>query len=484
MVFSSPVFLFLFLPIVLLLVLTAGERKHQNTILLLASLLFYAWGETLYVIVMLASILLNYVTGLWIGAARSISTRKFAITIAVVLNLGMLAWFKYANFISENLAILLHHFGSTLPPLDHVQLPIGISFFTFQGLSYVIDVYRNEIPAQRKQGHIALYISLFPQLIAGPIVRYQDVMAQIDDRSIGLSDIAIGARRFIIGLGKKLLIADQAAHAADAIFAIPDAALPASVAWLGTLAYSIQIYFDFSGYSDMAIGLGRMFGFRFLENFNFPFIASSIREFWQRWHISLTTWFRDYVYIPLGGSRGTTMSTYRNLLTIFFVTGLWHGASWNFVIWGLFHGVFLVIERLGFQRSLDRVPKLIGVVYMLAVLNVSWAFFHTEDLPTALSYIRSMFGMIPLANDLHYASLYFTTEVVLAMLIGAVASTPLLRSILKVLRSRAASWSVGMRKFAAGSYAVSDVVVHTAILVLCAMHMASSTYSPFIYFRF
>ncbi|MBL7938448.1 MAG: MBOAT family protein [Flavobacteriales bacterium] len=483
MVFSSPVFLFLFLPVVLLLVMCVGTLKARNTVLTIASLFFYAWGEVLYAWVMLASILLNYVMGRWLEASVTHAGRKVVLTLALLANLGMLGWFKYANFIGENLGALFHSFGLELPPFDPVHLPIGISFFTFQGLSYVIDVYRREVPAQRKPGHIALYIALFPQLIAGPIVRYQDVAAEIDERRMDVKGFAIGARRFIIGLGKKLLIADTCARVADAVFALPDATMPASVAWLGTIAYSIQIYFDFSGYSDMAIGMGRMFGFHFLENFNFPYIASSVRELWQRWHISLTTWFRDYVYIPLGGSRGGTFNTYRNLVAVFLLTGLWHGASWNFLFWGLFHGLFLVFERLGLERTLKRLPYLLGVVYTLLIWNLSWALFHTETLDLALNFARSLFGMASAPGHL-YASVYLSNDVLFALILGACASTPILRTLLGRIRERASAWTPAIRSIAARSYEVLDVTVHVGILLLCAMHMASSTYDPFIYFRF
>lgn len=484
MVFSSPVFLFLFLPVVLLLVMSSGTLKARNFILTVASLFFYAWGETVYVWVMLASILLNYVVGRWVGASTEPAPRRVAVAVGVVLNLAMLVWFKYANFISENLHLLLQGTGFTLPPLDPVQLPIGISFFTFQGLSYVIDVYRHEVPAQRKPGHIALYIALFPQLIAGPIVRYSDIAAEIDERKVHLSDFAIGARRFIIGLGKKLLIADTCARVADSIYALPDAAMPAQVAWLGAIAYSIQIYFDFSGYSDMAIGIGRMFGFHFLENFNFPYIARSVRDLWQRWHISLTTWFRDYVYIPMGGSRGGTFSTYRNLLAVFLLTGLWHGASWNFVLWGFFHGLFLVIERLGWDKLLKRLPYVVGTIYTLAVWNISWALFHTESLDLAWNYTRSMFATNPNPAPYVYASVHLSNDVIVALVLGAFASTPLLRNVLSWLKLRTADTSSRQRNLLSRGRAFADVVVHISILLLCVMHMASSTYDPFIYFRF
>lgn len=484
MVFSSPVFLFLFLPLVLLLVLTAGTLRARNTILTVASLFFYAWGETIYIWVMLASILLNYCIGRWLGGTAAPASRKIAIAVGVILNLAMLGWFKYANFLSENIGGLLHALGFEIPPLDHVDLPTGISFFTFQGLSYVIDVYRNEVPAQRKPGHVALYIALFPQLIAGPIVRYQDIAAEIDERQLDLQGFTIGVRRFIIGLGKKLLIADTVARVADAIFAIPDAAMPASVAWLGSIAYSIQIYFDFSGYSDMAIGMGRMFGFHFLENFNFPYIARSVRELWQRWHISLTTWFRDYVYIPMGGSRGSAFSTYRNLLAIFLLTGLWHGASWNFVVWGLFHGLFLSVERLGLDGVLKKTPRVMGVMYTMFIWNLSWAFFHTESLELAVNFMSSMFGVVQIPYEHLYPSVYLSNDIIFALLFGALASTPVLRNLLGHLRSHALTWSSGLRSKAMRSHALADVTVHTVILLLCAMHMASSTYNPFIYFRF
>ncbi len=475
MVFSSPVFLFLFLPLVLLLVLTAGTLRARNTILTVASLFFYAWGETFHVWVMLVSILMNYLMGICLGSLDSPSTRKLAVIVAVLLNLGLLVWFKYANFIMDNVGILLPSLFSSMLLLDPVHLPIGISFFTFQSLSYVIDVYRGQIPTQWKLGKVALYISLFPQLIAGPIVRYTDVLSEIDGRKIDLANFASGVRRFIVGLGKKLLIADTIARVADPIFGIPDAAMPVSVAWLGALAYGLQIYFDFSGYSDMAIGLGRMFGFNFLENFNFPYSASSVREFWQRWHISLTTWFRDYLYIPLGGSRGGTFQTYRNLVFIFFITGLWHGASWNFVIWGMCHGFFMVFELAAIGRSKFKLPKAVGVIYVLLVVNVAWVFFRAPDLEYALNFLRSMFAATDGPLEYVYPTYYLTTDVVLAFVIGTLASFPLLRNSAHLYNDR---------KFFSGLIAYTTVPAYALILLLCAMHMANSTYSPFIYFRF
>jgi len=479
MVFSSPVFLFLFLPLVLLATLLAGSLKAKNTVLTVASLLFYAWGELGYVLVMLASILLNHLFGLWIDGTRGQPAQRTAVALAVIVNLGMLAFYKYANFLVDNINELLRLFEVPLIHLDPVHLPIGISFFTFQGMSYVIDVYRGDTPAHKRPGAIALYIALFPQLIAGPIVRYVDVAQQIDDRQVTLERYASGVRRFIIGLGKKLLVADTVARVSNAIFAIPHAHLPPSVAWLGTLAFSIQLYFDFSGYSDMAIGLGRLFGFEFMENFNMPYIARSIREFWSRWHISLTTWFRDYVYVPLGGNRGGTARTYRNLLLIFLLTGLWHGASWNFIVWGLFHGFFMVIERLGLGRLLERAPRLVGNLYMLVVLNLGWAFFQNTDITKAWHYFVSMLGLDPSASPLYYPSLHLTPDVVLMLVIGVLGSTPLPGLLLGRLRGAIRPASV-----MATAWRSLDTAFHLAVLLLCAMHMASSTFTPFLYFRF
>jgi len=305
------------------------------------------------------------------------------------------------------------------------------------------------------------------------------VAAQIDDRSVTMERYASGVRRFIIGLAKKLLVADTVARVSGAIFAIPHAHLPASVAWLGAFAFTIQLYFDFSGYSDMAIGLGRLLGFEFMENFNFPYIARSIREFWSRWHISLTTWFRDYVYIPLGGSRGGTLRTYRNLLAIFLLTGLWHGSSWNFIIWGLFHGLFMVLERLGLGRWLERAPHAVGMAYTLFVLNLSWAFFQNTDITKAWHYLLSMLGLDPLASPLYYPSLHLTPDVVLMLAIGTFAATPLPSLLADRLRTR-----MGAAPGARRTWNALDVTVHLVLLVLCAMHLASTTFTPFLYFRF
>ncbi len=346
MVFSSITFLFFFLPVFLMGYLGVG-KKGRNLFLLLASLFFYLWGEQLFVLVMLASIVMNYFFGLLLDRVGIQGSRagKFLLAAALVANLGMLVFFKYANFAVDNLNLLLSWLNMPLMHLHKVHLPIGISFFTFQAMSYLIDLYRQEYKAQKNPLYLGLYISLFPQLIAGPIVRYSDIAEHIKKRTVSLHDFACGAERFVFGLGKKILIANPMGLMADHIFAMQAELLSTGTAWLGITCYTLQIYFDFSGYSDMAIGLGRMFGFHFLENFNYPYISRSIREFWRRWHISLSTWFRDYLYIPLGGNRHGNNRTSLNLLIVFLLCGLWHGASWNFILWGLMYGFFLVAER-------------------------------------------------------------------------------------------------------------------------------------------
>ncbi len=344
MLFSAATFLFLFLPVLLLLYFLC-PRRLRNLLLLTASLLFYVWGEKTYVFVLLASIAVNYTLGLWLDGLRTARGRRLAIALAVFANLGLLATFKYAVFLLQNCNVALAALHLAPLPVPNIHLPLGISFFTFHALSYVIDVYRGEVRALKDPIAFALYISFFPQSIAGPIVRYSDLATQLVRRRFFRAGFAEGVRRFIFGLSKKMLIANTLALPADAIFGLPPEGLSAGLAWLGITCYTLQIYFDFSGYSDMAIGLARMFGFDFKENFNYPYVSRSVTEFWRRWHMSLSSWFRDYLYIPLGGNRRGTIHTYFNLLAVFFLCGLWHGASWAFVGWGLYHGGFLVLER-------------------------------------------------------------------------------------------------------------------------------------------
>jgi len=486
MVFSSTIFLFLFLPVVLAAYFLT-PRLFKNLLLLVASLFFYAWGEGFYVGIMFASILVNYLAADQINRFRSTPRGTTFLVVAVIANLGLLAYFKYANFVVDNLNAVLSGLGFAPITMDPVHLPIGISFFTFQALSYVIDVYRKDAQAQSNPINVALYISLFPQLIAGPIVRYRDIAHQITARTHTLSLFSEGAQRFIIGLAKKVLIANPLGLVADQIFAIPTEQVNAGLIWLGVLCYSLQIYYDFSGYSDMAIGLGRMLGFRFLENFNYPYISRSLREFWRRWHISLSNWFRDYLYIPLGGNRCGPWRSYFNLVTVFFLCGLWHGASWNFVVWGLLHGTFLIFERLGLTRILALFPAILRHAYVLLFLMVSWVFFRAEDLSHALSYLAAMIGEGRGDGLVYHAGLYLNREVVVVLIVAVIGSAPVfpwLKQIyLRAVRRRQAETHAHLSPtdFAV-AFGYSSLLA--ALLILSVSYMASGTYNPFIYFRF
>lgn len=475
MVFSSPVFLFLFLPVVLLLVAFFSDRKAQNTVLLLASLLFYAWGEGAYVLLMVGTALFNHAMGLLI--ARSTSKRAI-LAFTVACNIATLLWFKYANFFVDSVNPFLSTHGHTPIHLDPIHLPIGVSFFIFHSLSYVVDIHRRQAEAQRSPGRTVLYIALFPQLVAGPIIRYHDVATQLLDRSTDLGKFASGARRFIIGLAKKVLIADLCARIADPIFDLPTVSLTPSVAWLGLVAYAVQIYFDFSGYSDMAIGLGRMFGFEFLENFRRPYAATSIRDFWKRWHISLTKFFRDYLYIPLGGNRLGTGRTYLNLVIVFFLTGLWHGASWTFVIWGLIHGTFMVAERLGLEKLLAKLPRAIGRLHTMLVVLLAWVFFRADDLTGAWRFLGAMFTPGHGDPSLVYPAYYLTNDVAVALLIGIFGSIGWYDRAVQFVQNK------DLGRLAALPWASIRSALLLALFVLVCMALATRTFDPFIYFRF
>jgi alginate O-acetyltransferase complex protein AlgI len=480
MVFSAPIFLFGFLPIVLFLYYLSPARI-KNQWLLFASLFFYAWGEVFFVLVMLISIVSNYLIGIKIGKYKEeLRKRRTYLIMGLSINLLLLISFKYANFIVDNLNGLLHVFS--LPGIDvpDIHLPLGISFFTFQAISYIVDVYRNEVPAQKKLLDLGLYIALFPQLIAGPIVRYHDISAQITDRNHSLDVFTSGAMRFIYGLAKKVLIANPLAEVADGVFNFSGDELTMPLAWLGILAYSLQIYFDFSGYSDMAIGLGRMFGFRFLENFNYPYIATSMREFWRRWHISLSTWFRDYVYIPLGGNRVSSVRVYFNLFLVFSLTGFWHGASWNFLVWGLFHGVFLAAEHAGFSNVLKKLWVPLQHIYLLMVVLISWVFFRADTLPLAIDYLSSMVDF----SNVHTTQLQYTQvlshESVYVFVVGLILATPVYPGLKRYL-SRKADKSVTKSALLVD---FPRLIVLSSLLFMSVLKVASSTYNPFIYFRF
>lgn len=458
MIFSSNIFMFLFLPITSLLYFF-GNRKVRNTVLVAASLIFYAWGEPVYVCLMLVSITLNYVAAIAIEhMERHCIARKCILWTVIALNLLGLIYFKYIDFIITNVNLL---FSQDIV-LRNIALPIGISFFTFQALSYVVDVYWKNVKAQRSWLNLALYISMFPQLIAGPIVRYIDIEKNIAERTVDLTKVYEGLRRFMLGFAKKVLLADQIAPLADLAFSQNN--LTAGVAWLGSFAYSLQIYFDFSGYSDMAIGLGKIFGFEFMENFNYPYISKSIKEFWRRWHISLSTWFRDYVYIPLGGNRCSKRRNYFNLIAVFFLTGIWHGASWNFVVWGLYHGFFSLIERGKFGVLLGKCKSGVQRLYTLSVVLFGWIFFRADGLKAAVKYIKNMFNF----SYGWWQDLFFilNKEYVFFLIIAVIFSCPIIKQMEKY-------FPVKLRD--AGLLFVFAVAI---------TYMVGKGFSPFLYFRF
>jgi len=474
MVFSSTFFLFAFLPVVLLVHFLLPGVRARNAWLLAVSLFFYAWGELGYVAVLLASIAMNHVFGLMVASRRGKAGARNIVAVAIAANLALLGFFKYANFLVDSAAPVFTAIGLAAPQLQPIHLPIGISFFTFQALTYVIDIHRGDADVQRNPFRVALYISLFPQLVAGPIVRYQQVAAQLTERRTRQGDVAEGVRRFVIGLARKVLVANTLAVHADAIFATPAGELPAAVAWLGLACYAGQIYFDFAGYSDMAIGLGRIFGFSFPENFAAPYAADSLRSFWRRWHMSLSTWFRDYLYLPLGGNRGSALRTQANLLTVFLLCGLWHGASWNFVIWGLLHGFFLSLERGRFGRALGRAPGLVRHVYTLLVVTLAWVFFRTDDLAHATDYLGALAGFGHDPTGAYPLALYLNSKVVF---IGLCASLLCVPPWLDAVRSRINSMPPML-------FEAIRLATLATLFVLCAMSLAAGTHDPFIYFRF
>lgn len=479
MVFSSPIFLFGFLPIALAFYFLSPS-KMKNITLLVFSLLFYAWGEVFYLFLMLLSIGMNYSFGLLIEKQQLNPKRsKLYVSLGVCCNIALLISYKYANFITDNINILLDKFSVSAIDLSPVHLPLGISFFTFQAISYIVDVYRREVQAQRNVYNLALYIALFPQLIAGPIVRYHDVAKQIVHRKHSLTLVASGIQRFTYGLAKKMLIANPLGEVANSIFALSNDELTLPLAWVGILAYTLQIFFDFSGYSDMAIGLGRIFGFTFLENFNYPYIAKSIREFWRRWHISLSTWFRDYVYIPLGGSRVSTFRVYLNLLIVFIITGFWHGASWNFLIWGLFHGVFLASEHANLLR-VGNLWRPLQHLYVLLVVIIGWVFFRVETLPEAIAFIQTMFDFTRLSTPSIYYFQAVSNEAFYAFIVALLLCVPIYPFMQKKLVIYKNSTSI-RAIFAAE---LSKLLLVSSLLALCLLKLSSSTYNPFIYFRF
>jgi len=467
MLFSSTTFLFLFLPfsIVIYYTLLKNKRNAQNVFLFIVSLLFYAWGEPAFVFVMLSSIVINYFLGLYIGKKGSNDPKsKLMVVLAVVSNLSMLFIFKYLTF---TITTINQALGTNMF-VPNIVLPIGISFFTFQAMSYVIDVYRGE-QYQKSILNVGLYISFFPQLIAGPIVRYETVANQINNRKENFDDFSSGVCRFIVGLGKKVLIANTMAVVADNFFDTSTSDLSVASAWIGAIAYAFQIFFDFSGYSDMAIGLGRMFGFHFLENFNYPYISTSITEFWRRWHISLGTWFRDYLYFPLGGSRVKNKSRLIfNLFVVWLMTGIWHGANWTFIVWGLLYFVLLVFEKLtGFDKAKHIKP--IKYIYTMFFVLMGWVVFRATSIENAVSYIGAMFGTTGQFIDNN--ALFYLKENIVCFVLALVASTPIIKNIYnKYLLNKVGS--------------VLVPIVLFAIFTISVIYIVKGTYNPFIYFNF
>ncbi len=468
MLFSSLTFIFVFLPM-LLLVYYLAKDKYRNFILCLASLLFYAWGEPKYVLLMLLSIVVNYFLARLLDKYRKHKgISRLLLILAILFDLSLLIVFKYADFMIKTVNGIMHSKLSLL----NLALPIGISFYTFQILSYVVDVYREDVKVQKNIISLGTYIALFPQLIAGPIVRYSTIEEQLANRTITFKKFVQGVKRFIVGLGKKVIIANNMAMIADTIFNSADVTSYSYILILvGLLAYTFQIYFDFSGYSDMAIGLGHMFGFEFLENFNYPYIAKSITDFWRRWHISLSTWFKDYVYIPLGGNRCNKIRWLFNLFIVWVLTGLWHGASWNFVLWGLYYFVILMIEKLFLHKWLDKLPTIIRLLYSFILINIGWLIFRVENIDTLMTIMHNLFTFKQgnIISDI--AHNYFLFNYIPYFILAIIFSVPVIKWLDKVIKNKTFKTIV------------SDVSL-LILLVICVMYLLNNSYNPFIYFRF
>jgi len=461
MVFSSITFLFYFLPIVLIIYYLVPS-KWRNGVLLIASFIFYFYGEPTYVILMLFSIVSTYIFGILMDKYKKYA--KLFLILSICSSVGILIYFKYINFIIENINLWL----TNKIDFIYVALPIGISFYTFQMISYIVDVYRGQAKVQKNIFKLAMYVSLFPQLIAGPIVRYTTIENQLNEREYTFEKFAIGVRRFIIGLGKKILIANVLGKLNSTFLASTDNSV--LFYWLYAISVMLQIYFDFSGYSDMAIGLGKLFGFEFLENFNYPYIATSITDFWRRWHISLSTWFRDYIYIPLGGNRVSTLKWIRNIIIVWLLTGLWHGAAWNFIIWGLYFGILLIIEKIFLEKTLKKLPKVLARIYVLIIIMISFIIFNGEEWSQILKNIGGLVGIgnMPIVSE---ESIYYLKSYLIVIIIGIIGATPILKNILACDR---------IHKFI--NYI--EPIFLLAMLILCTSYIIDGSFNPFLYFRF
>lgn len=464
MLFSSIVFLFYFLPVVLLLYFTV-PGKGKNIVLLIASIFFYSWGEPVYVFLMIFSAIFNYFMAIDIGREQKRGeSGKKTLIFTVVVNLFILSFFKYYGFLMDTVNdILGTHIAYTA-----LALPIGISFYTFQALSYIFDVYRGNVKIQLNPFRFMLYLALFPQLIAGPIVKYKDVAEQLDSRTVTLEKFGRGTQRFIIGLGKKVILANNLGALHTGILAMAADDISVLTYWIGIIAYTLQIYFDFSGYSDMAIGLGKMFGFDFLENFNYPYISKTVTEFWRRWHMSLSTWFREYVYIPLGGNRVTVPRHILNLMIVWSLTGLWHGASWNFVAWGMYYGILLIIEKYFLGKYIEKLPKALQHIYAIVIVMIGWVFFSCETLTAALHFLKVMFfaGGVPVIN---IQTVYLLRTNWIFLLLGCIIATPEPMKQFEKLTRR---------------FNILSIILILGLLILCTAYLVFSSYNPFLYFRF
>lgn len=467
MLFSSVTFIFYFLPITFILYYMV-PNKAKNYILLLVSMIFYAWGGLLYFPLLIVSIMMNYIFGLNIEKYKDNKQKsKIVLICSIIFNILFLGVFKYSNFIVDNINI----FFNTSFNIPTIELPIGISFYTFQAMSYVIDVYRKDGKVQKNIFYLALYISMFPQLVAGPIVRYETVDKQIEKRSYSFDKFNLGLERVVKGLFKKVIISNTIGELASIIYGLPYAEMTVATAWIGAIAYTFQIYFDFSGYSDMAIGLGKMLGFDFLENFNYPYISKSVSEFWRRWHISLGSWFKDYVYIPLGGSRNGTVKLYRNLAIVWLITGIWHGASWNFILWGVYFGVFIILERAFLQNILNKLPNVIQHIYLMIIVIFGWVLFSQEDIASTIEYIKVMLGLgnYKIINDY---TVFYIKEYWIIICIAIVSSIPILQQIKNL--------DIKIRKI----IDLTRPIVIILSFTLVTIYLVNSTFNPFIYFNF
>ncbi len=469
MLFCSMSFIYLFLPVLCGLYFVSAKKYH-NILLLFASIIFYAWSESRYLPIIFFSVLINWAGAIVIDKfSHKPSVKKLCLLSVLLINLGNLFYFKYFDFLINNLNGLFHTHISLL----NIVLPLGISFYTFQALSYVIDVYRGNVSSQKNLLNVALYICLFPQLVAGPIIKYHDISEQITSREVNFENVNIGVKRFIIGLSKKMLIANTMGAVADKIFIQDVNSFSHLTAWLGSLAYTFQIYYDFSGYSDMAIGLGLIFGFRFMENFNYPYVSKSVTEFWRRWHISLSTWFKEYVYIPLGGNKHGKLIQIRNLGIVFLLTGIWHGASWTFIVWGIWHGVFIIFEKI-FEldkNSSNRSLSILKHIYAIVIISAGWVIFRSDSLSYAIAYLKNMFfiNSVESSKVLYLLPYYIDKFDIVIFIIAVVCSMPLFRNIL--------NWQNKYVKILVNFWLIILFVSSTAVIT-------EGTYNPFIYFRF